>query len=706
MKINKFLFIFFTFAILFSNSIKSADEMYSYEISFVEPKSSDAHFGVNIKVKVKDGHYMSSANLSKDQYAAVTTILWPDDKGCYDNNGRELLNCESMNLNPLYWDEEECTENSGNWVFGNWMIDKEKYYDKMIFEKISDLIESKKPIMKEDTYIQRGEFEIYQEFTLVEGLESGLYNFKGKFVHQVCEDKGVCLGLFDMFSKEIKIFNENGEYNLNWNNQPVNVGLASCEQEFDSQENCGYAKNESDSSLIISFFTAILAGLIAIVTPCVFPMIPMTVAFFSKDAKKGSRESVRTGIIFGISIIAIFTIVGVLFSAIFGAQLANELATSATANIIFAIIFLIFAISFFGYFEIRIPNKFLNKINKKADGGGLLGIFFMALTLVLVSFSCTAPIVGTVMIDAVAGNFLKPIIVMLGFSLAFAIPFSLFAIFPSWLESLPQSGGWLNSVKVVLGFLELALALKFLSMPDQAYNWGLLSREIFLVIWIVIFAAMGLYILGYIKFQHDSKVEKFGLVRMSSAFITFSFCIYMFAGLLGASIPALAGIIPPEKVDMSSYDENFPTDVKHSEILHLPPGFQGFFDYEEAINYAIEKDKPVFIDFTGHACFNCRRMEENVWAHPDVKSILNNDYVIVALYVDDKTPLVDDKRYRNIGDKNFDLQVSKFCSNAQPFYVLLDPLYEKVLVSPVAYDTNVQNFVDFLNNGKKEFEKK
>ena len=705
MKVNKFLFIFFTFAILFSNSIKSADEMYSYEISFVEPKSSDAHFGVNIKVKVKDGHYMSSANLNEGALsAAVTSIFWPEYEGCYDNNGRELLDCSNPNLIPEFDDEDECKANNGNWVYGNWIIDKEKYYDKMIFEKISDLIENKKPSMKQGTYIQRGEFEIYQEYTLVGGLEPGLYNFKGIFEHQVCEDKGICLKKIDMFSKAVKILNNNNNYEIKFNSQPANIGLDSCEEEF--QEDCALTKAEKDSSLIISFFTAMLAGLIAIVTPCVFPMIPMTVAFFSKDAKKGSRESVRTGIIFGISIIAIFTIVGVLFSAIFGAQLANELATSATANIIFAIIFLIFAISFFGYFEIRIPNKFLNKINKKADGGGLLGIFFMALTLVLVSFSCTAPIVGTVMIDAVAGNFLKPIIVMLGFSLAFAIPFSLFAIFPSWLESLPQSGGWLNSVKVVLGFLELALALKFLSMPDQAYNWGLLSREIFLVIWMVIFAAMGLYILGYIKFQHDSKVEKFGLVRMSSAFITFSFCIYMFAGLLGGSIPALAGIIPPEKVDMSSYDENFPTDVKHSEILHLPPGFQGFFDYEEAINYAIEKDKPLFIDFTGHACFNCRRMEENVWAHPDVKSILNNDYVIVALYVDDKTPLVDDKRYRNIGDKNFDLQVSKFCSNAQPFYVLLDPLYEKVLVSPVAYDTNVQNFVDFLNNGKKEFEKK
>jgi len=703
MKVDKFLFIFFTFAILFSKSFKSADEMYSYEIFFVEPKSSDAHFGVNIKVKVKDGHYMSSAYTSEDPFAAITSIIWPDYKGCYDNSGREFLDCSNPNLLPEFSDKDECERNNGKWVYGNWIIDKEKYYDNVIFEKTSEILEKPLPKIEKKINKQTGNFEIYQEYTLVEGLESGVYNFKGIFEHQVCEDEGFCLTKVDMFSKAVKILNNNN-YEIKFNSQPASIGLESCEEKF--QEDCALTKAEDDSSLIISFFTAMLAGLIAIVTPCVFPMIPMTVAFFSKDAKKGSRESVKTGIIFGISIIAIFTIVGVLFSAIFGAQLANELATSATANIIFAIIFLIFAISFFGYFEIRIPNKFLNKINKKADGGGLLGIFFMALTLVLVSFSCTAPIVGTVMIDAVAGNFLKPIIVMLGFSLAFAIPFSLFAIFPSWLESLPQSGGWLNSVKVVLGFLELALALKFLSMPDQAYNWGLLSREIFLVIWIVIFAAMGLYILGYIKFQHDSKVEKFGLVRMSSAFITFSFCIYMFAGLLGNSIPALAGIIPPEKVDMSSYDEKFPTDVKHSEILHLPPGFQGFFDYEEAINYAIEKDKPLFIDFTGHACFNCRRMEENVWAHPDVKSILNNDYVIVALYVDDKTPLVDDKRYRNIGDKNFDLQVSKFCSNAQPFYVLLDPLYEKVLVSPVAYDTNVQNFVDFLNNGKKEFEKK
>ncbi len=704
---NKFLLIFFSVCFLISNSFRSADQMYDYNIFFVEPKSTDAHFGISIKVKVNDGHYISSSIESDKLDAKVTEILWPTEKGCFNKLGKEFLNCKNpMFVSPKFYYEDECIENNGNWIYGNWIIDLEKYYDGLIFEEISEISESSKPEQKDGANIQKGSFEIYQEYTLVDNLESGLYNFKGIFDHQVCMDSGICVPIVDYFSKEVRIVNQNGGYDLKWNNLPVTVGLASCEQEFSSQENCELTKSENDSSLIMSFFTAIFAGLIAIVTPCVFPMIPMTVAFFSKDAKKGSRESIKTGIIFGISIIVIFTVIGVLFSAIFGAQLANELATSATANIIFAIIFLVFAISFFGYFEIRIPNKFLNKINKKADSGGLLGIFFMALTLVLVSFSCTAPIVGTVMIDAVAGNFLKPIIVMLGFSLAFAIPFSMFAIFPSWLESLPQSGGWLNTVKVILGFLELALALKFLSMPDQAYNWGILSRETFLILWIIIFVAMGLYILGYIKFQHDSSIEEFGVVRMSSATVTFGFCIYMFSGLMGGPIPALAGIIPPEKVNMYNYDINFPKDVKYSDKLHLPPGFQGFFDYEEALDYAIEQSKPLFIDFTGHACFNCRRMEENVWAHPNVRSILNNDYVIVALYVDDKTQLIDDKKYRNIGDKNFDLQVSKFCSNAQPFYVLLDPLYEKVLVTPVAYDTNVQNFVEFLTKGKKEFEKK
>ena len=504
----------------------------------------------------------------------------------------------------------------------------------------------------------------------------GEYNLSGEFIYQIC-DSTKCIPYYDEIDFEIEIF------------------------EYNNYEGSIWSKI---SGMLGSFFVAFVAGLIAIITPCVFPMIPMTVAFFAKGSKKGNKDSIKQGLIFGISIIIIFMIVGILFSVVFGAaDLANQMATSAIANIIFAIIFLIFAISFFGYFEIQIPTKLLNKINKKADGGGLIGTFFMALTLVLVSFSCTAPIVGTVMIDAVSGDILKPVIVMLGFSMAFAIPFSLFAIFPGWLENLPKSGGWLNSVKIVLGFLELALCIKFLSMPDQAYHWGILSRKIFLLIWIIIFGSMGLYLLGLIKFKSDSDTSiSFGITRISIALATFGFCIYMGLGIFGRNVPALAGIIPPPEPSIKTIgDCNI--DVKYSDILHLPYGINGYFDYDEGKKCGLSLDKPLFLDFTGHACFNCRRMEENVWIDSEVKQILEEDYIVIALYVDDKTLLPRNSRYKTMGKKNFNFQINQFNSNAQPFYVLLDPRDEKILVEPKAYDTNIDNFIDFLNIGKDEY---
>ena len=520
------------------------------------------------------------------------------------------------------------------------------------------------------------DMEIIQEIIPKDNVHPGKYDLFGEFIYQIC-DSSKCVQYNDPVEFKIEIF------------------------EYTNYQESIWSKI---SGMLGSFFVAFLAGLIAIVTPCVFPMIPMTVAFFAKGSKKRTKDSIKEGLIFGSSIIIIFMIVGILFSVVFGAaDLANQMATSATANIIFAIIFLLFAISFFGYFEIQIPTRFLNKINKKADGGGLIGTFFMALTLVLVSFSCTAPIVGTVMIDAVSGDILKPIVVMLGFSLAFAIPFSLFAIFPSWLENLPQSGGWLNSVKIILGFLELALCIKFLSMPDQAYHWGILDRNVFLAVWIIIFGAMGLYIIGLIKFQNDSDGPiNFGFTRISIALITFSFCIYMGLGISGRNVPALAGIIPPPK-------SNAPTEgdcnvkVKYADILHLPHELKGYFDYEEGKECALNLGKPLFLDFTGHACFNCRRMEENVWIDDEVKEILDEEYVIIALYVDDKTSLLGDENFKTIGKKNFNFQVNKFNSNAQPFYVILDPRDESLLVEPKAYDTNVDNFIDFLDIGLENY---
>ena len=556
-----------------------------------------------------------------------------------------------------------------------------EWFDSSVFINLGHMIEPK-PELKYDKSLDMNIGKHYNDMELIQriipkdNILPGQYNLSGEFLYQIC-DSTRCIPYYDEINFIVKISDYNNYEGSLWDKVYGMLG---------------------------SFFVAFIAGLIAIITPCVFPMIPMTVAFFAKGSKKATKDSIKQGLIFGLSIIVIFMVVGILFSFVFGAaDLANQMATSAIANIIFAIIFLVFAISFFGYFEIQIPTKFLNKINKKADGGGLIGTFFMALTLVLVSFSCTAPIVGTVMIDAVSGDIIKPIIVMLGFSLAFAIPFSLFAIFPSWLENLPQSGGWLNSVKIVLGFLELALCIKFLSMPDQAYHWGLLSREVFLFIWIIIFAAMGFYLIGLLKFKNDSDGPiSFGFVRLSLTVITFSFCIYMGYGLYGKSVPALAGIIPPYKSSEKTIGDCSDT-IKYSDILHLPHGLKGYFDYNEGKSCALSLDKPLFLDFTGHACFNCRRMEENVWVDSTVKQILEEDYIIIALYVDDKTSLSEESEYKTIGKKNFNFQVNQFNSNAQPFYVLLDPRDGKLLIEPKAYDTNIESFIEFLDIGKDEY---
>jgi len=474
---------------------------------------------------------------------------------------------------------------------------------------------------------------------------------------------------------------------------------------------------------------ALLAGLAALLTPCVFPMIPMTVAFFTGQ-ENGRSEAIRKASIFGLSIVAIYTFIGIGVSMLFGAEVANDIATSAIANIIFFIIFFIFALSFLGAFEIVLPSSFVNKMNKNANKGGLLGIFFMAFTLVLVSFSCTGPIVGSVLIKSAQGELLKPIIGMLGFSLAFAIPFTLFAIFPEWMQSLPKSGGWLNSVKVILGFLELALGLKFLSIADQAYHWGILDREVYLAIWIVIFSFMGIYLLGKIQLAHDSPIKKLSVTRLLLSICTFTFVVYMIPGMFGAPLKALSGYLPPittQDFDLNRLireqqgssgnsriiDENFPSNPRFSSFLHLPYGINGFYDYNEALAYAKKVNKPLFIDFTGHGCVNCRKMEEYVWADNTVLNRLKDDYVVVALYVDDKTTLPEDEWFistydgkvkKTLGKQNFDLQIGRFNSNAQPFYVLLDN-EEKQLMDPKSYDLDINAFINFLDEGKSKFEK-
>lgn len=469
------------------------------------------------------------------------------------------------------------------------------------------------------------------------------------------------------------------------------------------------------------FLVAFLSGLAALLTPCVFPMIPMTVTFFLKEGKSRAA-AMRSGLIYGASIIAIYTLVGTIVAVTLGADAANFLSTHWIPNVFFFLIFVVFAASFFGAFEIVLPSWLVNKVDKQADKGGLAGIFFMAFTIVLVSFSCTGPIVGTILVQSVSGEFMKPLIGMLGFSLAFAIPFGLFAIFPNWLSSLPKSGGWLNSVKVILGFIELALGLKFLSVADQTYHWGLLDREIYLALWIVIFTLMGFYLLGKIKFSHDSELPFLKVPRLFFTIATFSFVVYLIPGMWGAPLNALAGYLPP----MSTHDFNLPGMIreaagldedlcekpKYSDKLHLPHGLKGYFDYEQGMKCAAELKKPVFIDFTGHGCVNCREMEARVWSDPRVIKILKEEYVIISLYVDDKTielpenehyfSKINGRKITNLAKKNADIQMCYFNANAQPLYVLMDN-QENLVATPRPYNLDKDAYVKFLEDGVKRY---
>jgi thiol:disulfide interchange protein len=474
----------------------------------------------------------------------------------------------------------------------------------------------------------------------------------------------------------------------------------------------------NNDSLLGYLIFAFVLGLASLITPCVFPMVPMTVTFFLRDNQTKS-QGFRYAIFFGLSIIAIYTLAGTLFAVLLGAEGLNALATHWAPNLFVFVIFIVFALSFLGLFEINAPHQLVNKADQQAEKGGVVGIFFMAATLVLVSFSCTLPIVGNVVVLAAGGQIIKPILAMFSYSLAFAIPFTLFAIFPEWMKGLPKSGGWLNSVKVTLGFLELALALKFLSIADQAYHWGILDREINIAIWIVIFTLLGFYFLGKIRLPHDSVLEKVSVPRLLLATLTFSFVIYLIPGLIGAPLKALAGYLPPQYThdfDLVTLTRNTNANEiceppRHADFLHLPHGLEGYFDYEQALKCAREQNKPLFIDFTGHGCTNCREMEAVVWSDPAVLERLKNDFVIVALYVDDKTVLpepewvvskYDGKVKKTIGKKNADIQISNLDNNAQPFYVLLGT-DERVLAWPYGYNRSVEEFVKFLEQGKKKF---
>ena len=456
----------------------------------------------------------------------------------------------------------------------------------------------------------------------------------------------------------------------------------------------------ADTSWLFIFFAGFLGGLIALLTPCVWPMIPMTVSFFLKRTKD-RKKAIRDAITYGLSIIVIYLVMGLLITGIFGASALNDLSTNAIFNILFFLLLVVFAVSFFGAFELVLPASWTSKLDSKADSTtGILSIFFMSFTLVLVSFSCTGPIIGTLLVQAASmGTAVGPAIGMFGFALALSIPFSVFAIFPNMLQSMPKSGGWLNSVKVVLGFLELVLALKFLSVADLAYGWRLLDREAFIVLWIVIFSLLGVYLLGKIKFSHDSEVKYVSVPRLFMAIISFAFAIYMVPGLWGAPLKAISAFAPP----LYTQDFNLYKNEVHA----------AFDDYESGMAYAKKVNKPVMIDFSGFGCVNCRKMEASVWTDPKVKQMLENDYVLITLMVDDKTKLPQPieiqengktRKLKTIGDKWSYLQRSKFGSNAQPFYILLNDEGQPLGPS-YAFNEDVSKYIQFLQNGLKEFKK-
>lgn len=456
----------------------------------------------------------------------------------------------------------------------------------------------------------------------------------------------------------------------------------------------------ADHSWIYIFFTGLLGGLLALFTPCVWPIIPMTVSFFlkrTKDKKKGIRDAWT----YGASIVVIYVGLGLAITAIFGASALNALSTNAIFNILFCLMLVVFAASFFGAFEITLPSKWSNAVDSKAEQTtGLLSIFLMAFTLSLVSFSCTGPIIGFLLVEvSTTGSVIAPAIGMLGFAIALALPFTLFALFPSWLKSMPKSGGWMNVIKVSLGFLELAFALKFLSVADLAYGWRILDRETFLALWIVIFALLGFYLLGKIKFPHDDDDNKVSVPRFFMALFSLAFAVYMVPGLWGAPLKAVSAFAPP----LNTQDFNLFNNEVHAKFDNFDMGMQ----------YAKENSKPVMLDFTGHGCVNCRKMELAVWVDPKVKKLITEDYVLITLYVDDKTPLPEpikvnengkQRTLRTLGDKWSYLQSSKFGANAQPFYVLIDN-EGKPLNKSYSYDEDIDKYVNFLETGLKNYKK-
>ncbi|MBP1630379.1 MAG: disulfide bond formation protein DsbD [Bacteroidetes bacterium] len=557
------------------------------------------------------------------------------------------------------------------------------------------------------------------------------FQIKGSVNFQLCE-KGSCIPPDDVeYTFNVKGNPKAGAVVETEESLVETSTLTSAETQI-SQSETG-ATNQAigkDNSFLMVFLISFGAGLLALLTPCVFPMIPMTISFFMKG-NKDKKQGLKQAYFFGGSIIFIFAILGLALTLLLGKDAMYIISTHWVPNLLFFVIFMIFAFSFFGMFEITMPSSWINKSDQNADKGGYLGSFFIALTTVLVSFSCTGPILGAALIEMASGssNSFVFFISMIGFAVGFALPFTLLAMFPSAMSKM-KSGGWLNTVKIVFGFLEIALGLKFLSMADLSAGWGILDREVYLALWIVVFALLGLYFLGKLKFKGDKELEKISVIRLFFAIISFSFVVYMFPGMFGAPLKAISGYIPPPTtqdfdLERSIFEnagkgggtisaDEIPATRKYADKLHMPTGFQGFYDLEEAKAYAKKVGKPIFIDFTGKTCANCREMENYVWVDSGVKKILTEDYVMVALYCDvnnielpesDWVKTKDGKTIKTLGKKNHNYQIEHFKANAQPLYVLMDADGKLLTKEPKSYDKNIPNFVKFLEEGKSNFKK-
>ena len=501
-----------------------------------------------------------------------------------------------------------------------------------------------------------------------------------------------------------------------------NVAVTKAKTAAPSLNTANKSSNSAKQTLWAIFMAGLLWGFAALLMPCIFPMLPLTVSYFTKNAQNKS-SAVSKAAVYGLSIIVIYVVLGLIITIIFGPDALNSLSTNGIFNFCLFLLLVVFAASFLGAFEITLPSSWVNKMDANSDKGGFVGLFFMAATLALVSFSCTGPIIGTLLVQtATTGALLGPAIGMFGFSLALAMPFTLFAMFPSLLQSLPKSGGWLNSVKVALGFLELALSLKFLSNVDLAYHWHWFDREIFLALWIVISALGGFYLLGKLKFSHDSDTGYIPVPRLFLAIVVLSFTMYLVPGLWGAPLKSVSAFLPPKATqdfDLSIIGQNSNNNEantkphKYASLFDKPQGLDTYFDYYEGIAYAKKVHKPVMIDFTGHACVNCRKMEETVWPDKQIHKVINEDYVLIQLYVDDKTDLAsteqkvtpEGRSIKTIGNKWSYLQTSKFLSNSQPFYVLLDPQTEQPLVTPQGANYDSVAYLDYLKSGLKVFDK-